>query len=64
MTQSLAASDTTFAALKAQLDTESLTDLVLIISFYNAVVRFLATMEIDNEPEYQVLLAQFPLDPA
>jgi hypothetical protein len=34
--------------------------LVLIISFYNAVVRFLATMEIDNEPEYQALLADFP----
>jgi alkylhydroperoxidase family enzyme len=64
MTQSLAASDATFAALKSQLDPESLTDLVLIISFYNAVVRFLATMEIDNEPEYQVLLAQFPFDPA
>jgi alkylhydroperoxidase family enzyme len=64
MTQSLAASDNTFAALKAQLNPESLTDLVLIISFYNAVVRFLATMEIDNEPEYQVLLAQFPFDPA
>ncbi len=62
MTQSLAASDATFAALKAQLDTESLTDLVLIISFYNAVVRFLATMEIDNEAEYQVLLAQFPFE--
>jgi len=64
MTQSLAASDNTFAALKAQLNPESLTDLVLIISFYNAVVRFLATMEIDNEPEYQVLLAQFPFDSA
>jgi alkylhydroperoxidase family enzyme len=60
MTQNLAASDETFAALKTQLDNESLTDLVLIISFYNAVVRFLATMAIDNEPEYQVLLAEFP----
>jgi alkylhydroperoxidase family enzyme len=60
MTQNLAASASTFASLKAQLDNESLTDLVLIISFYNAVVRFLATMDIDNEPEYQVLLAEFP----
>jgi hypothetical protein len=34
----------------------------LIISFYNAVVRFLETMQIDNEPEYQVLLADFPFD--
>jgi alkylhydroperoxidase family enzyme len=60
MTQNFAASDTTFNELKAHLDKESLTDLVLIISFYNAVVRFLATMEIDNEPEYQALLAEFP----
>lgn len=61
MTQGLAASDTTFEALRQALDTEQLTDLVLVISFYNAVVRFLATMQIDNEPEYQALLAQFPL---
>jgi alkylhydroperoxidase family enzyme len=64
MTTQLAASDATFAALREQLDTESLTDLVLIISFYNAVIRFLATMEIDNEPEYQALLADFPFEEA
>ena len=61
MTQGLAASDATFEALRQALDAEQLTDLVLVISFYNAVVRFLATMQIDNEPEYQALLAQFPL---
>lgn len=60
MTTRLAASDATWAQLSAHLNAEHLTDLVLIISFYNAVVRFLATMEIDNEPEYQVLLADFP----
>lgn len=60
MTTGHAASDDTFAALRASLDPERLTDLVLIISFYNAVVRFLATMQIDNEPEYQRLLAEFP----
>jgi alkylhydroperoxidase family enzyme len=63
MTQGLAASDETFTALKQGLDYERLTDLVLIIAFYNAVVRFLATMQIDNEPEYQRLLAEFPLPP-
>ena len=62
MTQSFAATDSTFEVLKAHLDNESLTDLVLIISFYNAVVRFLETMQIDNEPEYQALLADFPFD--
>ena len=60
MTTGLAASDATWAQLSAHLNPEHLTDLVLIISFYNAVVRFLATMQIDNEPEYQVLLAEFP----
>jgi alkylhydroperoxidase family enzyme len=63
MTQGYAATDATFETLKSHLDHESLTDLVLIISFYNAVVRFLETMQIDNEPEYQVLLKDFPFDP-
>ncbi|MSQ49257.1 MAG: carboxymuconolactone decarboxylase family protein [Betaproteobacteria bacterium] len=61
ITQGFTASDETFATLRASLDHERLTDLVLVISFYNAVVRFLATMQIDNEPEYQCLLAEFPL---
>jgi alkylhydroperoxidase family enzyme len=60
MTQGFAISDETFTALKKDLDHERLTDLVLTIAFYNAVVRFLATMQIDNEPEYQKFLAEFP----
>ena len=61
MTEGLAASEETFAELRNALDAERLTDLVLIIAFYNAVVRFLGTMQIDNEPQYQRLLAEFPL---
>lgn len=61
MTRGLAVSDATFETLRAGLDPERLTDLVLVIAFYNAVVRFLATLQIDNEPEYQRLLAEFPL---
>jgi alkylhydroperoxidase family enzyme len=60
MTTGFAITDETWAALQSSLDHERLTDLVLTISFYNAVVRFLATMQIDNEPEYQALLAEFP----
>ena len=60
MTEDFAISDGTFAALKGALDHERLTDLVLTVAFYNAVVRFLATMQIDNEPEYQQFLADFP----
>ena len=60
MTDSLAASDATFAALREHLNEEHLTDLVLTIAFYNAVVRYLGTMQIDNEPEFQKYLADFP----
>ncbi len=42
MTAGYAISDETFAALAQALDHERLTDLVLTIAFYNAVVRFLA----------------------
>ena len=61
MTRDLAVSEEAFTELRRELDPERLTDLVLVIAFYNAVVRFLATMQIDNEPEYQRLLAEFPL---
>ena len=60
MTTGHTASDATWTTLSASLNPEHLTDLVLIISFYNAVVRFLETMQVDNEPEYQALLADFP----
>ena len=60
MTDSLAASDATFAELRQHLNEEHLTDLVLTIAFYNAVVRYLGTLQIDNEPEYQKYLADFP----
>jgi alkylhydroperoxidase family enzyme len=61
MTGGLAASDASFAALRGFLGASDLTDLVLTIAFYNAVVRFLATMQIDVEPEYQPYLDRFPL---
>ena len=60
MTQEFAISDEAFDALKEDLDHERLTDLAITIAFYNGVVRFLATMQIDNEPEYQKFLAEFP----
>ncbi len=60
MTDSLTVSDATFAELRQHLNEEHLTDLVLTIAFYNAVVRYLGTMQIDNEPEYQKYLADFP----
>ena len=61
MTVQGAASAETFAALQGILSTEHLTDLVLTISFYCAVVRFLATMQVDVEPEYMTYLERWPL---
>ena len=64
MTTELAISDATFAALRASLDNERLTDLVLTIAFYCAVVRVLATLQIDVEDDYLPYLKQFPLPSA
>lgn len=61
MTADLAVSDVTFERLKASFDNECLTDLVITMAFYNAVVRYLGTMRIDVEPEYQPYLDKFPL---
>ena len=64
MTHDLAVSDATFAALRKDLDDERIVDLVVTIGFYNAVVRVLASLEVDVEPEYRRYLDQFPLPPA
>lgn len=54
----------TFASLQQALGNEQLVDLVMTIAFYNAVVRVLASLQIDVEPEYQKYLQQFPLPEA
>lgn len=54
-------SEATFAALSQHLDAERLVDLVLTVSFYNAVVRVLATLRIDVEEDYLSYLREFPL---
>lgn len=61
ITTTIGISDATFASLKEKLDNERLTDLVLTISFYSAVVRYLGTMQIDVEADYQPYLDKFPL---
>ena len=54
-------SDAVFAALAAKMPSELLLDLILTIGFYNAVVRVLATLQIDVEPEYLPYLQKYPL---
>ena len=61
MVRELAMSDATFAEIRKSLSDEHMTDLVLTIAFYCAVVRVLATMKIDNEPHYKEVLGQYPI---
>nr|WP_246526803.1 carboxymuconolactone decarboxylase family protein [Plastoroseomonas hellenica] len=53
----------TFAALHDELDKECLTDLVVAIAYYCGVVRILATLDVEVEPEWQPYLVEFPLPP-
>jgi alkylhydroperoxidase family enzyme len=61
MTNDGAMSDATFATLQAALGNEQVVDLTVTIAFYNAVVRVLATLQIDVEEDYMPYLRQFPL---
>ncbi len=60
MTQKLRISDETFGILKKELDGRLLVDLVLVIGHYNGVVRILASLDIDVEPEYRHFLDEYP----
>jgi alkylhydroperoxidase family enzyme len=51
----------TFASLQSELGNEQVVDLTITIAFYCAVVRVLATLQIDVEPDYQPYLERWPL---
>jgi len=51
----------TFAVLQSSLGNELIVDLTLTIGFYCAVVRVLATLQIDVEPSYMPYLERWPL---
>jgi alkylhydroperoxidase family enzyme len=53
--------EATWATLEEHLGRARLVDLVIIISFYNAVIRILGTLQIDVEPDYERYLEAFPL---
>jgi alkylhydroperoxidase family enzyme len=55
-----AVSYATFEALRKHLSNELMIDLVMTIAFYNAVVRVLASLEIDVEPDYQKYIEKYP----
>ncbi len=60
MTLDGAISDPTFAVLQKALGNEQIVDLTITIAFYNAVVRVLATLQIDVEEDYMPYLHRFP----
>jgi alkylhydroperoxidase family enzyme len=51
----------TFTELQKALGNEQVVDLTITIAFYNAVVRVLATLQIDVEDDFMPYLRQFPL---
>jgi alkylhydroperoxidase family enzyme len=57
-------SDATWKVLEEHLGKPRLVDLVIVVSFYSAVVRILGTLQVDVEPDYQVYLDKFPLPEA
>ncbi|MEO9200071.1 MAG: carboxymuconolactone decarboxylase family protein [Antricoccus sp.] len=61
LTSSRELSDETAAALKTFLSDARLVDLVIIVSYYNCVVRVLGGLQIDVEDDYQTYLEQYPL---
>jgi alkylhydroperoxidase family enzyme len=61
ITTDMRMADETWAFLHERLGKARLVDLVMVISFYNAVVRILGTLQIDVEPDYTRYLDAFPL---
>ena len=61
MTNDGSMSNSSFAALQQALGNELVVDLTITIAFYNAVVRVLATLQIDVEDDYMPYLRRFPL---
>jgi alkylhydroperoxidase family enzyme len=61
MTIHMKLSDEIFAVLREGLALPALVDLLVAIGEYNGLVRVMAAIEIDLEPEYLPWLAEFPL---
>lgn len=53
--------DAQFAALREHLSEADLVELIVVIGFYAGVIRILAGLRVDVEPEYQPYLDRFPL---
>jgi alkylhydroperoxidase family enzyme len=63
LTDDLVLQQALFDTLSHALSTEHLVDLLVAIGEYNGLVRVMAAIEIDLEPEYAEYLERFPLPP-
>jgi alkylhydroperoxidase family enzyme len=61
MTLTRVGSREAFDVVREALGEAQLTELLITIGFYQTVVAYLLTMEIDVEPEYEQYLERFPL---
>lgn len=61
ITTDQALSTATWRELTGALGYARLVDLVIVASFYNAVIRILGSLQVDVEPEYARYLEAFPL---
>ncbi len=61
LTVEAALTDAQFAALRSHFSEADLVELLVVIGFYACVVRVLASLQIDVEPDYQPYLDRFPL---
>lgn len=61
MTQYLSITADTWSRLAKHLTDGRLVDLVIVIAFYNQVVRVLNSLEVSVEPDYEAYLERFPL---
>ena len=61
MTENIEMPEALFKELQSELGNEQMVELVVAISTYCAVVRILASLAIEVEPEYQPYLDMFPL---
>jgi alkylhydroperoxidase family enzyme len=56
-------SDQIWAELAEHFDDTELVEIVLIVGYYNHVLRILRALRIDNEPEYEKYLAEYGIVP-
>ena len=60
ITTDMRMSEANWAFLEGRLGRARLVDLVIVVSFYSAVVRILGTLQVDVEPEYAGYLEKLP----